>query len=468
MKRIPLLLSMIAATAMAAGAAPPAPPDTDPHIPNEKYQLDNGMEVILHQDNRAPVVFVDLWYHVGSGDEVPGKSGFAHIFEHMMFQGTKHTGDDMHFKILHNIGASEVNATTNTDRTNFFEQVPSNQLETALWLESDRMGFLLDNLDEKQLDNQRDVVRNERRQSYDNTPYGATRFALFKALYADGHPYRNLTIGLHEDVQGASVDDVKAFFRKWYVPSNCTLVIAGDFQTADAKALVQKWFGTFPKLAKPERKMVPPTALTAPVKQTITDPFAKLRRVEWAWHSPAEEAPGDAELDIVANALGRQGTGRLYKALVLDKQLAQNVSVMQQDMRMSSIFRVVVTLRDGTDIAEVEKIVQGELDKITKQPITAEELNRVIASNEALTTWGLEDIQARAEMLQSCNQMTGMPDCITQDFDRYRNTTVEKVRDVAAATLNPNTVVELITMPAAAAVPPATPASAPAAPKGGK
>src|SRR6185312_4765550 len=200
-------------------------------------------------DQSVPLVAVNLWYHVGSGDEVPHRSGFAHLFEHMMFQGSKNTGADAHFKILRKIGASNVNGTTNEDRTNYFEVIPSNQLETALWLESDRMGHLLDILDKKELENQIDVVRNEKRQRIDNVAYGKSNIEEYEALFPQGHPYRYTTIGLHEDLAAASVDDVKNFFRTWYVPANATLIISGDFETADAKKLVDKWFGSFPASA---------------------------------------------------------------------------------------------------------------------------------------------------------------------------------------------------------------------------
>jgi predicted Zn-dependent peptidase len=440
------LLILSSALTLYGGAASAAPV-VDPHVVNEKYTLDNGLEVILHQDNRVPLAFVMLWYHVGSGDEAPGHSGFARLLESMMFEGTLHTGDDAHVKILEKVGGSDVSGDATTDRTRFFEQVPANELETALWLESDRMGFLVDNLQGAELDNQRDLAGNERRQRYDDVAYGAARAALYKSLYADGHPYRNLTIGLADDLKNASLADVKAFFHRWYAPSNATLVIAGDFQSADAKALVAKWFGPLPKLPRPDRKMVPPTPVASPQRQVVNDPFAKLRRLEWAWHSPADFAAGDAELEILANALGRDGTGRLYKRLVVDKPLAQSVSVYQQGMRMSGFFHVSVTLRDNADAGEVEKIVQDEIARVTKDPITQEELDRVVAAKQADTWWSLESLEGRAELLESCDQATGVPDCVSADLDRYRNTTVEKVRDAAASTLNPKTVVEIVTNP---------------------
>ena len=224
--------------ALTLGAAPAAAAEPAINIEYERYTLDNGLEVILHRDASVPLVATNLWYHVGSGDETPGKSGFAHLFEHMMFQGAKHIGKDVHFKVLQEIGGTSINGTTNSDRTNYFEIVPSHQIETALWLESDRMGYLLDLLDETSLKNQQEVVRNERRQRYDNVPYGRDRFAVAEALYPEGHPYRFLTIGRHEDLETANIADVKSFFRQWYVSSNATLTLAGDFQPAQAKELV--------------------------------------------------------------------------------------------------------------------------------------------------------------------------------------------------------------------------------------
>jgi zinc protease len=436
--------ALLALTLVARGGV--ADESEDPKIPFIKYQLENGLEVILHQDKTAPVVYVSIWYHVGSGDETPGKSGFAHLFEHMMFQGAKHIGEDVHFPILRAIGVSNVNGTTNTERTNYYEEIPSNQLETALWLESDRMGYMLPVLTEKSLDNQRQVVRNERRQNYDDAAYGKTRFALPAALYPEGHPLHYPTIGLHEDIANASLADVKGFFSKWYVPSNATLVLAGDFEIEDARKLVDKWFASFPKTTKPAKLETAQPKLTKSTRVTIDDPFATLRRVQYAWHSAKMFAPGDAELDVVAMALGQQGTGRLYKILVLDKQLARSVSVFQQSGR-SSIFGISVDLRPEADMAEVEKIIDEEIEKVRKDGVTAKELERSVVNFETDTVWGLESLQARVEQLQSFNHYTGNPDYITTNLDRYRKTSLDKIKQVAADTLGKNQRVEVITMP---------------------
>jgi predicted Zn-dependent peptidase len=438
-----LALLLVAAMAATAHA-------DDPKIAFEKYKLPNGLEVILAPDNTVPIVAVNIRYHVGSGDEVPGKSGFAHLFEHMMFQGSKNTGADAHFKILRQIGATNVNGTTNTERTNYFEVVPSHNLETALWLESDRMGHLLDVLDSKEMANQIDVVRNERRQNYDNVPYRKANFALFEALFPEGHPYRHLTIGKHEDLEKASVDDVKKFFKTWYVPANATLVISGDFDPAEAKKLVEKWFGTYPASQKPTVVKIP-VPLPAAKEVTVDDSFAKLRQITFAWISPAAYTDEDADMDFVADALTREGIGALYKSLVYDKQLAQSVRSNQDGMTFNGVFQVTVTLRRDADMATVKKIVADEVAKLTKTPLSDKALARVVAHNESVVIYGLEDVNGRAEGLQECNQYFGDPGCITADLDRYRKATPEKIRATAAKYLVPEHMVTVITNPTAAA-----------------
>ena len=442
-----LALAACAAAVLTAGARPAAA--DDPVVKFERYTLPNGLEVILHQDNSVPLVAVDIWYHVGSGDETPGKSGFAHVFEHMLFQGSEHVGEDRHFDILKKIGATAVNGTTNTDRTNYFEVVPSNQLETALWLESDRMGYLLPLLTEKSLDNQREVVLNERRQNYENVPYGLALFEVSKLLYPEGHPYRYLTIGRHDDVANASLTDVRNFYKKWYVPANATLCIAGDIDPAQAKKLIQKWFGDFPVTQKPAHHP-PPTPAITHVRSVVHDPLAKLERIEYVWNTPAFFAPGDADLDILADALARTGTGRLYKILVHDKQLAQSVNAYQASRQFSSYFTVVVTAKTGADMKEIERIINQELDKVMKEPITQREFDRAVTNRVASYTWGLETLLARAQQLQAYNHYVGNPDYITKDLDRYRHSSPAKVLGVAARYLATEHRAEVLTMPAAA------------------
>ncbi len=419
----------------------------DPVIKFERYRLDNGLEIILHQDNRVPQVAVDVWYHVGSGDETPGRSGFAHLFEHMLFQGSKHVGDDRHFEVLKKIGGSGVNGSTNSDRTNYYEVVPSHQLETALWLESDRMGYFLPKLTAPSFRNQVDVVRNERRQGYDNVPYGRASFALAEALYPEGHPYRYLTIGRHEDLDAATVEDVTGFYKKWYVPGNATLVLAGDFEMAAARKLVDRWFGSFPRTAKPAH-VAPPLPDLKPTRAEVSDPFAKLRRIQYAWHSPAFFTPGDAELDTLADALAAPGTGRLYRILVHEKQLAQSVAAFQESRQFSSIFQIQVVLKTDADLAEVERIVNQELDRVRAEPMSKREFDRSVINREAGFVWGLESLMARAERLQLYNHYTGTPDFVTRDLDRYRKSSPDKVLATAQKYLDKRRV-EILTVPAA-------------------
>ncbi len=419
----------------------------EPSIPYTRFVLDNGLEVLVHEDHRIPVVAVDMWIHVGSGDEVPGKTGFAHLFEHMMFQGSKDVPEDQHFDILRKAGASSINGTTNTDRTNFFEVVPENQVETALWLESDRLGYLLDHVSEASMNNQIDVVRNERRQRYDNVPYGAARFALYEALFPEGHPYRHLTIGKHEDIEGAKLDDVRAFFEKWYEPHNATLAIAGDIDTQKAKALVTKWFASLPARGKPEHMTPPTPVLQHNVRQEVHDPFAKLERVQWAWHAPRYSAPGDVDLETLSDVLGHDGWGRLQKELVVDKQLAQDVSVWLDDMGFSSVFNIAVTLKPGADVHEVESVVREQLLRVLYTGPTAQEVKRSTADTETNVLFALDEILARTEMLQRANHFTGDPGYLTKYLREVRTRTPETVKHAARVWLaKPR--VEIVTLPA--------------------
>ncbi len=453
-----LALALFTGPARPAQAQPAAPaptgkrappPSPDPRIPFETYRLPNGLEVILAPDPTIPLVAVNVWYHVGSGHETVGKTGFAHLFEHMLFQGSKHVGEDKHFDILKQIGADGVNGTTNPDRTNYFEVVPSNQLEAGLWLESDRMAHILPLLTKKSLDNQIEVVRNERRQRYDNVPYGAALLARYDALFPAGHPYKYLTIGRHEDLAGANLDDVKGFWKTWYVPANATLTLVGDFDVDTARRLIEKWFGAFPASARPPVVKVPPPTPKAE-RRVLEDKLAKLRQVTWSFHSPANFADGDAELDILADALSREGTGRLYKALVYSRPLAQSVSAFQNGASFSGTFTITVTLRTGADLAEVERIMTDELTRVRTSPLDGKELARVVASAEAQRIYGLESLMGRANLLQAYNHYLGDPGRISWDLDRYRAATPAGVQAAAARYLDLDKKVVIVTMPAAA------------------
>jgi len=446
------LATLVAAslTLAALPAAAAEAPSVD--LEFDKYTLPNGLEVILHSDPSAPQIAVNVWYHVGSGDEVVGKSGFAHLFEHMMFQGTKHTGEDVHFSTLDKLGAGDVNGTTNTDRTNYYETVPKNAVETALWLESDRMGYLLDSLTEKSFRNQVDVVRNERRQRYEVQPYAQARFAVAAALYPEGHPYRYLTIGRHEDLENASLEDVRGFFKTWYRPSNATLVIAGDFDVAAMKKLVDKWFGTFPALPKPERNAVKTPTLEKTIKIDQPDPMAQLDQIQRTWLAPANLAPGSFELAALGDVLGAQGWGRLYKRLVVEESLCGLVYAYYDGRGLNGEFTLVARLNPGADRAKVGAIIDEELARLREAPVDAAELNRVVVNSESDLVWGLEDLTGRADQLQWFNHYTGDPGYAGKYLERLRAVTPATLQATAKEWLG-KPYVEVVTVPATAAAP---------------
>jgi predicted Zn-dependent peptidase len=405
-----------------------------------QFKLDNGLTVFVAEDHTVPVVSVDIWYHVGSRDEVQGKTGFAHLFEHMMFQGSAHVADKMHFKYIQEAGGT-ANGSTNTDRTNYFETLPSNFLETGLWLESDRMGFLLATLTKEKLDNQRDVVRNEKRQNYDNRPYGMAPKAIMETVYPPSHPYHHLTIGEHEDLERATVEDVTAFFKKYYSPANATLAIAGDVDVATAKRLCEKYFGALPSVAAPDRpKKAPPQPVLTGEKRVQLEDRVSLERVFISWPSAASFAPGDAELDLLANVLGSK-SGRLYKKLVYDARLAQSVEVGQQSAPLSSLFQVVVTLKPGHKAAEVIPLVDEELARARKEAISAAELDKARNEYESQFVFGLMAGQRRADTLNHYAYFAGDAGFIDKDLERYRTATADGVQKWAQKTLGPGRVI---------------------------
>jgi predicted Zn-dependent peptidase len=430
-----LLVTALASTPTAAPGLPVSSPSPSlsatagglPEIPCTRFTLENGLEVLVVEDHRTPLVAVDLWVHVGSGDEQPGRTGFAHLFEHMMFQGALHIGEDVHFDVLRKLGATQINGTTNSDRTNYFEVVPSHQLESALWLESDRLGFLLPLLTDKSLANQRDVVRNERRQRYDNVPYGRERFATSAALFPEGHPYRFLTIGRHEDIDGASVDDVRAFWTRWYTPSNATLALVGDVTVGQARTLVTRWFAGLRTAPRPPPTRLPAVSLAADVRVEVDDPFARLPRLRWAWHGPKVLDDDDLDLGVVADVLGAPGWGRLQKALVIDNPVAQSVTVSAAAQQHGGTFQIAVTLKPDADATAIARTVDAELTYLITHGPTAAELSRSILNTEASLWWGLEDVLSRAERLQFFGHYTGDVGYTGTYLERLRTRTVSSV-----------------------------------------
>src|SRR5215468_9125764 len=334
-----------------------------PQIKYEKYTLKNGLEVILSENHRLPLVAVDLWYHVGPANERAGRTGFAHLFEHMMFEGSQHVGPREHGRYLEAAGASDINGTTDFDRTNYFETLPSNQLELALWLEGDRMGYLLNKIDTERLTNQRDVVRNERRQSTENTPYGLVEEALYHQLFPKDHPYYAVVIGSHRDIDAARIGDVRDFFKQYYTPNNASLAITGDINPAQAKVWVEKYFGSIPSgPAVPKITAVPPQ-IASQRRSKVTDQV-ELPRIYMGWITPSIFQPGDAECDLLAHILGVGKASRLYKALVYDKQIAQDVSVQNSNLRLGSVFELQVTAKPNVKPEDLEKAIDEQLEKL--------------------------------------------------------------------------------------------------------
>jgi predicted Zn-dependent peptidase len=419
-------------------------------IPYEKYKLPNGLEVILAHDPKLPVVAVNVWYHVGAYNEQPGRTGFAHLFEHMMFQGSKHVPDDVHISMLEQLGANDLNGTTNFDRTNYFETVPSNHLATALWLESDRMGFLLDALDEKKLHTQQEVVKNERRQGTETRPYGLAEEKLWKALFPAPHPYHGKVIGSMEDLDAATVDDVKGFFRKWYAPANATLAIVGDFDEKQARALIEKYFGSLPGGPKPEKPQVAPVKHTQEIVIRHDEKVGTLPMVEMVWLTPPYLTEGDATADVLANALGTGKSSRLYKHLVQDKELAQSVSASEQSLGAQSVFSIEAVARPGVSSDALAKEIDAVLDEVRRGGMTPQELNRARTRFETQMLAGLQSVGGfggKADVLQSYNHYAGDPGYLNEDLARYDAVTPERVRDFAREYLEPEARVVLHAVP---------------------
>ncbi|HVT08231.1 MAG TPA: pitrilysin family protein [Polyangia bacterium] len=400
----------------------------------DTYALANGLTVILHPDRSSPLVAVDLWYHVGSKDESPGRTGFAHLFEHLMFMGSKHAPYPSFDSIMESWGGHN-NGTTSNDRTNYYEIGPRNLLETFLWLEADRLATLPEVITLEELDRQRKVVQNERRQSYENRPYGAGELVVPEVMYPPEHPYHWPTIGSHTDLEAATVDDVREFFERFYRPSNASLSIAGDFDPTTVRALVDKYFGWQPARPRPERRPPPPPPrLERDVTRTLTD-RVQLPRLRLAWHSPALFAPGDADMDLAAHVLGGGKSSRLYRALVFDGRIAQDAFAYQGSLMLGSLFHVGATAKPGRGLEEITAAVDAQLTRLASDGPTEEELARARNTHLADFYKGLDHLQTRADLLNHYQYVLGTPDGAERDVDRYRAATRESVRDAFARVL---------------------------------
>ena len=396
-----------------------------PDLTYEKYTLKNGLDVILREDHRLPMVAVNLWYHVGPANERPGLTGFAHLFEHMMFQGSKHVGAENHFRQLEAAGASDINGTTDFDRTNYFETLPSNQLELALWLESDRMGYLLDTLDDAMIENQRDVVRNERRQSVENAPYGLVEEELFHQLFPKDHPYYASVIGSHADIEAARLNDVQEFFKLYYSPNNASLAIVGDIDKSETKALVEKYFGPIPSGSPVPKVNVKTPPIRKERRVTVTDQV-ELPRVYMAWITNPIFKPGDAETDLLAQILGGGKSSRLYKRLVYDKRIAQDVIAHQHSLSLGSVFYIQATAKPGISPEELEQEIDKELEAIRTEGVTDAELERARNTIESALIRGLETLGGFggvADRLNQYNHFLGDPGYLARDLRRYARAT---------------------------------------------
>jgi zinc protease len=442
------LLALVALMGVPIQGQAPAKPAPELRVPYTEFTLANGLHVILHRDASVPIVAVNVWYHVGSGSEKPGRTGFAHLFEHLMFEGSKHVPEGAFDTWLEAAGGNN-NGSTSNDRTNYVIDVPANALELALFLESDRMGYLLDTMTPARVDGQRDVVKNERRQSYENQPYGRAFLELFAMLYPKNHPYSWPTIGSMEDLTAASRDDVAEFFKTYYAPNNASLVIAGDIDPAATRRLVEKWFAEIPR-GPAVPPIAPPAAVLDGVKKhTMTD-RVQLPRLYLAWHTPAIYDPGDAAMDIAASLLTGGKNARLYRRLVYDLQIAQDVTAFQQSQGLGSVFLIIATARPGQTLEKIQQVIDEELEKLRTSPADDREMARTMNQIEANFYRQMERVggfSGKADQLNGYYTRTGMPDFFEEDLGRYRTLSASDITSAVARYLPKDKRVELSIVP---------------------
>ncbi len=453
---MPTLLALLAAAALAAGPSTPS-------VPFQQFTLPNGLHVILSEDHTAPLVGVDVLYDVGSKDEKPGRTGFAHLYEHLMFQGTENLPKGEADRLVEAAGGSG-NASTSPDRTQYWEEVPSNALEQVLFIQSERMGHLLPTLDQVKLDNQREVVRNERRETYEMKPYGMAWTVILENLWNPEFPYHWQPIGSHEDLQAASLADVREFFQRWYGPANASLAIVGDIDPVRTRALVEKYFGHIPRSDPPRRAPPVPRLLEGERKVTIEDDV-QLPRLYLAWQTPKEYADGDDALSLLADVLAGSKSSRLVRRLVMEERIAQSVMGGQQSQALAGMFVFVASPKPGVDPERLRMAIDEEIRRIAREGPTAEELQRARNRVEAQVIFGLEPVGGsggRAAHLNEYYWETGDPGYLSKDLERFRAITAEDVRAAAERYLANDRRVALTVVPRAAP-PAAAPLAAPAA-----
>jgi zinc protease len=473
-RSLALVLSFLAVPLTAPRAADPAPaPATpaaraaSPNIPYTMFKLANGLTVVIHEDHTNPIVGVHVQYDVGAKDEKPGRTGFAHLFEHLMFQGSQHLPKGTGDRLVEAAGG-DTNGSTSQDTTQYWEQVPANALEQMLYIESDRMGFLLPTLTQDKLDNQRDVVRNERRQSYEMRPYGLAFEQIISNLWNPDFPYHWMPIGSHEDLKAASIEDVREFFKRFYGPENAVLAIAGDVDTAKARALVEKWFGGIPGKPPPAHQKPVAVPLTQEKRVTMED-RVQLPRLYVAWQSPKVFAPGDAALDLAGQVLTDGKSARLVQRLVMEERIAQDVSAGQMSQTLGSMFLVTATPKPGVTLERLEKEIDEELAKLAAEPPAAAEMERAKNKIESGAIFGLEPVGGfggRAATLAGYYLRTGNPGYLPEDLARYRDTSAADVTAAVKQYLRKDARVVLYVVPsstpraAAGAAPSTSPAAA--------
>ncbi len=428
--RLSRLCAALVLLAALPASAQQAPPIT---VEYERFRLDNGLDVILHRDPTVPVVTVNTWYHVGSAREAPGRTGFAHLFEHLMFEGSGHVPEGAIDTWLEEAGGG-ANGSTTTDRTNYTTDAAANGLELALYLDADRMASLLDAMSPESVDGQRDVVKNERRQSYENRPYGLAFSVLGQTLYPAGHPYHWPVIGSMDDLSAASYDDVVQFFETYYTPNNASLVVAGDIDTEEARRLVEKWYGAIPRGPEPPPQPVALPRLEGETRLVLED-AVQLPRLYLAWHAPARYGPADAAMNALAQVLAGGKNSRLYKRLVYDLEIAQDVAAFQDGNQLGGAFYVIATARPGVDLDRIEAEIDAEVARVQREAPDARELQRVVNGIEASFLDALEGVGGKADQLNAYLTFTGTPDFFEEDLSRYRALAPRDLSDAALSFL---------------------------------
>lgn len=397
-------------------------------IPHEKYTLPNGLEVILNKIKNVPLVAVNIWYKVGSANEVKGKTGLAHLFEHMMFQGSKNIPKEMHFRYVQEAGGT-LNASTSFDRTNYFEKLPSNELELPLWLESDRMEFFIEALDQIKLDNQKSVVLNERLERYDNQPYGLAWEKLVSNLYLGNHPYSWPTIGFYNDIESYTIEDVRSFFQQYYSPANSTIVIAGNINVQRTKLLIEKYFGEIKNNGIP-KELVTEFPQLKENKMIEFEDKVKLERIYIAWHSSKAFDAEDSAMDVLADVLTGSKNARLTRKLVYELEFVQDVNAMQFSGKYGGHFMIVATAKPGKSLDEIKKIILDEASLLAEKNISAQELDRsknIIKSN---FIYSLQSIDTIADLMNLYNFYLGEPNSFNYDLKRYTNLNEMNIKQV--------------------------------------